>query len=210
MLTFLFMIFPVSLLIYFVNPENRKNIIVAFTGLVTGLLVCMYRWLFVQAHRVVPYSFGANYGHFLMQHMLVPVFVLYGLFFLISRNDLEFKIKAFFPLICSYYIIFMPYSVTSATDYIFSSYEIFVKPAVYLLAIMLISASLISGYKLIKKEKKNFATGCFVLAFLILFIPSLLDAMSAMGGNTFIVLIWSLVLLAIPSALLIVLNKITA
>ena len=75
--------------------RKRSVIPVISCGATAAVLVCAFRTFFLYAHRVIPYSFGENFAFLLIRQAVLPILILYGLFFLLSRDSLEFKADMF-------------------------------------------------------------------------------------------------------------------
>ena len=67
-------------------------------GILTGIIVCACQSFFTFAHRVIPYNFMDNYLYLLFRQTILPLFILYLVFFLVSKDELQFKIDSFLPL----------------------------------------------------------------------------------------------------------------
>ena len=81
----------------------------------------------MHAHRIVPYSLTGNFVYFLIRQTILPVVIVYGLFFAVSRDSVEYKVKSFLPLMLCFYMAFLPYTVVSSGSAIVPAYMIFVK-----------------------------------------------------------------------------------
>lgn len=135
MLSFLFLLLPLAFLLYCIDKKDKQILIPALIGLACGIILCACRAFFSFSHRVIPYSFGQNLGYIAIQDLIMPV-VLCVAYYFISRDTWEYKVNCFFPLICSYFIVYLPYSVAAGTESIvYSEYQIFVKPIICLVMI---------------------------------------------------------------------------
>ena len=88
--------------------KEKRNLIVIFLGVFSSTLLCAVQEFVLFSHRLVPYSFGQNLLFYFPQTLVMTI-VVYGLFILLTKDEWDFKIKSFFPLIMSFYSIYLPY-----------------------------------------------------------------------------------------------------
>ena len=131
MFTFTILILPLAIAFYYFNSENKSNILFITIGVLTGALVTACKAFFSFSHRIIPYSFSDNFLFLLFKESLIPVVIIYAVFFLISKDSKDFKADAFFPLISSFYAVYLPYIIISSTVGK-SIYPVFIKPLVFL------------------------------------------------------------------------------
>ena len=146
-------------------------------GVVSAILVCACKTLFLFSHRIVPYSFEANYIYLLFRQSVLPVVILFSVFCAFSKDTIQFKLEAFFPLELSFYAVFLPHLIVSSSEGLYSGFSLFVKPLLY--AFMLIQLGIFSRWigKSIENGKKIFLILFFIGAVIYLCIPSLFEAM---------------------------------
>ena len=181
MLLFLFLLLPVSLCFFLVNSKERKFQPFLFMGVLTAILLCLIKALFVFSHRVVPNSLVENYFYFLMNQSVFPQVVLYGIFFAISKDELSLKFKSYFPIVCAFYALYLPYCVISSNESeVYSGFSIFVKPMIYLA--MLCQCQLFLSVFPAKTSKKILKVIIAVFVILVyLFVPALLESLYVMN-----------------------------
>lgn len=193
MLLFTIILMPLVFMLYSIQHKEVKIIMPAFIGVMTGILVTAFKVFFLYSHRVVPYSISANIIYLILRQSLLPAVLIYGLFFLISKDTREYKINFCFPLLLSFYMIYLPYSIISTSEGLYSFFSLFVKPVVYIVMIYQVSQFL----KLLMNEVENkvYAKialyGCFI--FLYLFIPAVLESFVIVEKYVFVIYILSLV-----------------
>ncbi len=168
---------PSVLVFYCMKARDRALVSVAAAGMVSGLFVCVCTALFTFLHRIPEYSFGSNFAYYAAREYILPLAVLYALFFFVSRDSFSFKIKAFFPLSAGFLSVFMPYMTIASNGSVFSFYEIFAKPAIWL-SMVVTTSFLVTRLSHANMEKKNglIAVYSVLLAFTI-FIPPFLNAL---------------------------------
>ena len=192
---YLFMIFllPLILAAYCIYKKDKRIVPVIFVGLIAAVLVCGFKAFFLYSHRIVPFSFGKNVIFLLVRQTLLPVLLVYGIFFVWSKDELSFKIEAFYPLVMSFYALYLPYTIISTSDHVITSFQLFVKPAGF--AVMFFSLSIIMRrLEVFISEKKYAFIGIFgALALIYLIIPALLESMYILDVNYFLVLLLSAV-----------------
>ncbi|MCR4734975.1 MAG: hypothetical protein K5829_08235 [Treponema sp.] len=198
MLVFLFTVLPIALIFFLLSSKNRSNRFLVLLGIICAALLCIVKALFVFAHRIVPAAFGQNYLFYLMNEYFLPQFILYGLFFLISKDKLDFKLKSYFPLLTSFYALYMPYCIISATESeVYSGFSIFVKPMLYLA--MLTQCGL-SFYAFTSEKKKSVLKIIISILLLIvyLFVPAIIETLYIMNMLPVLFIIISVIYIALP------------
>lgn len=205
MLIFTFLLLAILIASYCLFKKEKKVIPVIVTGVLTGIIVCAFKTLFLYAHRVIPYDFASNYLYLLVKQSLLPVIVLYGVFFAFSKDTLDFKIESFFPLELSFFAIFLPHVIVSTSEGLYSAFALFVKPVLF--SCMLIQLGIMAKWFYSSFKKKSvFCMIIFILIGLVyLCIPALLETMALLKINTF-VMISGCILYCLTPVLLIILT----
>ena len=203
MLLFLLLLFPLSLTAYCVYKKDPKQFIAVVTGLLVSAIVCACNFFFKFSHRVVPYSFGLNFVYYLEKLGLITVVVIYGLFFLVSKDTYEDRIDYFNSLMLSCYAVFVPFYVITGTESsVYPGFEIFVKPVIYLAMIFATGSILKVFYTSIADKKVGMAILNGAAGIVVMLIPSVIEAMYAINFSFGIILIVSLVYSLLPVGVL--------
>lgn len=187
MFAFLFLLFPVCLIVVCLKMNDSAFLPVVLTGTFSAIAFCAAKFLFMFMHRVVTFSFVINFFYIFCFYVFLPVAVVYILFFFISKNDLCFRLRAFFPLVVSFYMIFLPFQIICYNESAFSFYEIFAKPFLYL--VYFFGAALCVwkiGECAVQKRVNILVEWSAVLLFLMFFV-SCIEALWLIGTNTAIV-----------------------
>lgn len=178
MLTFLIVLMPLSIVFYEFIKREPKDFMPLLIGLLSSSLYCALKAFFTFSHRVVPYSFGLNFIFLFMHQIFLPILIVYVLFFVISKDSIEFKVNSFFPLISSFYAVYLPYIVISANQStVYPFYEILFKPVIFLCLILHLTILLKFIHKEIKRKKILFLILDVVSAIIFLVLPSIIETM---------------------------------
>ena len=203
MLAFTFLLFPLMLAGFCLSYRNSKVVPVIFTGFMTSVILCFIKMFFVYSHRVVPYSYLSNAVYLIFRQSFFPVTIVYSLFFLISKDDIEFKMDSFVPLMFSFYAAFLPYDIiATAEDGIYDFFGLFIKPALFAMMIIYISFFLkvfIKKYQSTKTIKDPLVVLSAAAILLNLCIPSLIEAMHIIDVSSFVVVVCSFVYIVVAS-----------
>ena len=198
MYLFMFLLFPLLLAAWCFYKRDAHLIPAIVTGLVTAVLVCGFKAFFLYSHRIIPFSFESNVVYLLIRQTLLPVILVYGLFFLWSKDKISYKVDSLFPLLVSFYMLYLPYTIVSTAENVFTTFPLFIKPVLF--AVMLFSIAL--GAKHIEKtlvNKKYFFTALWIIISIVNIIaPSLLEGMYMLDMSYLLILVLS----AVYSALL--------
>ena len=170
------------------NPHMIPDI---FTGLISAVLVCGFRAFFLYSHRVIPYSFELNMWYLLLRQSLLPVIVLYGVFFLISKDTISYKIEALFPLLISFYLIYLPYTILSGSEKIITTFPLFIKPTLFTVMIFSLGLSAKHIEKTITAKKHFFAAIWIITAVVSIVFPSVVETMYILDMSYFLILVLS-------------------
>jgi len=198
MLLFMFILFPVVLAGYCIYYRNTKIVPPVFLGTMSAILLCAFKTFFLYAHRIVPYSVGLNISYLLVRQTLLPALVIYALFLIFSRDDLEFKGESACPLLLSFYMIYLPYSIVSTAEGLYSGYSVFVKPVVFLFMIFFVSFCARKVCKEITNKKWGFVVLFSLAALAYLVIPTIIEAFAIINEMAIIQIIGSLLYCLIP------------
>lgn len=181
MLLFMFLLFPVFLTGYCFYVKSTKIVPSIFLGLMSGILLCAFKTFFLYAHRIIPYGFAENVAYLLIRQTLLPVIVLLVLWFVFSRDDMQYKSKAVAPILLSFYLIYLPYSIVTTSEGLYSGYSLFIKPLIFVSMICIISYCanmVVTTFE----NKKYVILGLFVICLLCsLIIPAIIETCSIIG-----------------------------
>ena len=191
MYLFMFLLLPLILTAYCFYKKNTRIIPAIFLGIIVAVLVCGFRAFFLYAHRIVPFSFEKNAVYLLMRQTLLPVILVYGIFFLWSKDELSYKIESFMPLMVSFYMLYLPYNILSTSGHVFTTFPLFVKPVIFAVMLFSITLFLHCMEKCIEKKSYVFAGLWIFISIINLVIPALLETMYILDMNYALVLILS-------------------
>ena len=193
MYLFMLLLLPLILAAWIFYKREPHQIPVIFAGLISAVLVCGFRAFFLYSHRIIPLSFESNMLYLLIRQTLLPIMVLYGVFFAVSRDTISYKVEALFPLLISFYMLYLPYTILSGADHIITTFLLFVKPVLF--TVMIFSLGL--SAKHIEKNinaKKYFFTAVWILISLVsIVVPSVLETMYILDMSYFLILLLSAV-----------------
>lgn len=202
MLLFSFLLLFLLIVSFCGYKKDKRVIPVISIGVISAILVCSFKTLFMYSHRIVPFSFTENYIYLLFRQAVIPVVLLYALFCVISKDTLEYKIEAFFPLELAFFAIFLPHVIVSTSEGLYSSFSLFVKPVLF--AVMLTQLGVFS--KLFYKSwvsKKIVLVVLFIVASIVyLCIPALFETLYILKGSTFVIVIGSIIYALVPVTLI--------
>lgn len=201
MLLFMFLLFPVVLTSYCFYIRSKKLVVPIFFGIMSSILLCAFKAFFLYSHRVIPYSISANVIFLLIRQTILPVFILLLLFFVFSRDEIEYKRDAICPLLLSFYMIYLPYSIVSTSEGLYSGFMIFIKPLLF--AFMILFSSYCFGLAINAfKNKKYVFLALFSIAGIVYLVgESFIEALSVVNEYTGTEIILSIVYCLIPTGI---------
>lgn len=201
MLLFLILLLPLFLAAYCVKVRTSKIVPVIVIGALSAVLVVAFKMLFIMPHRIVPYSFGENFVYFLVKETLVPALVLYIIYFLVAKDNVEFKINTYLPLELAFYSVYLPYCVISTTSSVYSWFSIFVKPLIYAIMIAQTGVSLRDLYRCHTNGKKGLVVLSGFLILLFLAIPPVMETAYIMNYKLYVILLICAAYLILPAVI---------
>ncbi len=193
MYLFMLLLLPLIFAAWCFYKRDPHQIPVIATGLISAVLVCGFRAFFLYSHRIIPYSFELNMWYLLLRQTLLPVLVLYGVFFLISKDEVSYKVEALFPLLISFYMLYLPYTILSGMDHIVTTFPLFIKPVLF--AVMIFSLGLCAKHieKTIRAKKYVSAAVWIIISLVSIVVPSVLETMYILDVSYFLILLLSAV-----------------
>ena len=204
MLLFLILLLPCALTAYAVFIKDKKIILPVFAGLITAVVVCACRFFFSYEHRLIYDSFSENFIYYLLKQNLLPLLIVSVVYALVSRDTAEYKVKNFFPLLCSFFAVYLPYCVITSSEIYYQAYDIFLKPVIYLAMLVMIASCLINAWQSFVDKKIIFAILDILIILVYAFFPAVSDALYSINYNFAIILIIGIVYSLIPAALLMI------
>ena len=185
------LLLPLILACWCFYKRDLHLIPVIFTGLISAVLICGFRAFFLYSHRVIPYSFEMNMLYLLLRQTLLPIIVLYGVFFLVSKDEISYKVEALFPLLISFYLLYLPYTILSGVDHIISTFPLFIKPVLFTVMIFSLGLSAKHIEKTIRAKKYFFASLWIIIALISIVFPSVVETMYILDMSYFLILVFS-------------------
>ena len=191
MYLFMFLLLPLILAAWCFYKKDSHLIPVILTGAVAAVLVCGFKAFFLYSHRIIPYSFESNVIYLLVRQTLLPVVLVYGIFFAWSKDEISYKVEAFFPLLISFYMLYLPYTIISTSEGLYTTFPLIVKPVLFVVMIFSLALSAKHIEKTVKNRKIVFAVIWGVIGIVSVLVPSLLEGMYILDMSYLLILILS-------------------
>lgn len=139
MFLFLILLFPTAL--YFCCSHSSKKIygFLVATGAFLGILASGGTALFSYMHRIPEFSVVSNFFYYFLKEYVLPLILVYALYFFATKDSVEFRVKAFFPVVAAFYAVYMPYCVIASSSAAFSFFQLFIKPVLMLSMVFMAS-----------------------------------------------------------------------
>ena len=187
----MFLLLPLILTAWCLYKKDTRIISVIFIGLIAGVLVCGFKAFFLYSHRIIPYSFSENVVYLLVRQTLLPVALIYGLFCLWSRDTFEFKAESFCPLLLSFYALYLPYTIISTAEQVYTAFSLLVKPCLFCAMILILAFFMCKLQKSVAGKKTVQAVLWGILFLIAVVIPSFIEGMFVMDMSYFLILLLS-------------------
>lgn len=177
MLLFMVILLPAVLVFCGVRAADKAVVPVAVTGAACGVLVSFASALFSFRHRIPAFSFASNFSFYAAEEYVLPLILLYIIYFFITKDSVEFRVRSFLPVTAGFYSVYMPYCIISAAGASFSFFELFAKPVLFL-SMLVLCAWLVFfiGKHSCEKSVRRIAVDSVIMA-AVLFVPPFLNTL---------------------------------
>ena len=189
----MFLLLPLILAAWCFYKKDSHLIPAIFLGIVAAVLICGFKAFFLYSHRIIPYSFKSNVIFLLVRQTLLPVILLYGIFFVWSKDEISYKVESFFPLLISFYMLYLPYTIISTSEGLYTTFPLFVKPVLFVVMIFSLGLGAKHIEKTVRNKKFVFTAIWVIISLISVVVPSFLESMYILDMNYFIVLVLSAV-----------------
>ena len=193
MYLFMFLLLPLVLAAWCFYKKDSHLIPAIFIGTVVAVLVCGFKAFFLYSHRIIPYSFQSNVMYLLIRQTLLPVILVYGLFFVWSKDKVSYKVEAFFPLLISFYMLYLPYTIISTSEGIYTTFPLLVKPVLFVVMIFSLALSAKHIEQTVINKKIVFTAIWILISIVSVIVPSLIEGMYILDMSYFLILLLSAV-----------------
>ncbi len=193
MYLFMFLLLPLVLAAWCFYKKDSHLIPVILIGTVVAVLVCGFKAFFLYSHRIIPYSFQSNVMYLLIRQTLLPVILVYGLFFVWSKDKVSYKVEAFFPLLISFYMLYLPYTIISTSEGIYTTFPLLVKPVLFVVMIFSLALSAKHIEQTVINKKIVFTAIWILISIMSVIVPSLIEGMYILDMSYILILLLSAV-----------------
>lgn len=142
----MFVLIPAVLIYASLKAENKIINLLIVIGGVCGVLVSAITAVFSYMHRIPEYNFFSNFVYYVLRIYGLPMVLLFLVHIVCTKDDRLVRIKAFFPLVASFYAIYMPYIIVSSGNSAYAFFSLFIKPVLVLSMIFLCSRLVFNMY----------------------------------------------------------------
>ncbi|WP_308692526.1 hypothetical protein [uncultured Treponema sp.] len=144
-------------------------------GLTAGIVSAIFKEYFIFSAYVATSGFFEHFLHILKTTLLPPAF-LFALWDLFSKDETRYKATAAFPLLASFYAIFLPYTSISSPEK-HSFFFLFENPILFICTAFFAQALYLKIKISIKSKQKNKTA---ILAIVFVIISSVLPAIQTL------------------------------
>lgn len=176
MFLFTVILIPATLVFYCVSVRDKMIVAVSLCGILSGFFVCICTSLFTFMHRVPLYSFNSNFSYYASREYILPIVLIFFVYFFVTKDDFSFKARAFFPLSLGFLSVFVPYITVSAKQSAFSFYELFAKPVIWLSMVIFLKFLVVRLFSSGTGTKLSVIMYSVLVAF-VLFVPPFINAL---------------------------------
>jgi hypothetical protein len=175
MYLFLIILFPAALAWYIISTDDKAAVSVVLTGALSSVLFCALKAFFTFMYHLASTAFLPDYAYILFGQILVPVIIVYLLFFFLSRDTVSFRIKSYFPLMCSFFSVYLPYHILAGSASSYSVFELFMKPIIYLMMLVMSALCIKFVYRSFTEKNKKMQIQWILLLLVSLLVPAAVE-----------------------------------
>ena len=176
MFLFTVILIPATLVFYCVSVRDKMIVAVSLGGIFGGFFVCICTCLFPFRLRVRFFWLGSNFSYYASREYILPIVLLFCVYFFVTKDDFLFKARAFFPLSLGFLSVFVPYITVSAKQSAFSFYELFAKPVIWLSMVIFLKFLVVRLFSSGTGTKLSVIMYSVLVAF-VLFVPPFINAL---------------------------------
>jgi hypothetical protein len=181
MYLFLIILFPAALAWYLIGTDDKAAVPVVLIGALSSVLFCALKAFFSFIYHVASAAFLPDYAYILFGQTLVPVTIVYLLFFFLSRDTVSFRIKSYFPLMGSFFAVYLPYHILAGGASFYSLFELFMKPVIYLMMLVMSALCIQFVYRSFTEKNKKMKIQWISLLLASLLIPAAVETVWLLG-----------------------------
>ena len=184
MYLFLIVFMPLSLVWYLIREKDKAVIPVAIAGALSSIVFCAFKAFFSFSYRTPRAGFFVNYAYILLAYTLIPVTAIYLIFLVFSKDDDAFVAESYFPLLCAFFSVYVPYTVLAGSRSDYSLFELFCKPVLYTAMLASSAVCVFFLYRMGSSGKK--IRTWVVMLVVFLFMPAAIEAAWFVGLPFFV------------------------
>lgn len=118
---------PAFFILYLLSHSDRNNFPSVLFGIGCGALYVVFAVLFGSDYRIYPVSFFKMFSTTFFQETFFPSLILTALFFLLSKDSLQFKMDKLVLVIAGFFTLYIPFRIFFRSETL-SAFILFFKP----------------------------------------------------------------------------------
>lgn len=181
MFVFLIVFLPCLVALYDIRIGKKESIMPTFAGFLLGVLLCTMKAFFSSSYRIPRANFFVNYCYTFFGCTVLPAAAVFTLFFFISNDTFSFRVRSFFPLVASFFALYLPYTVLEGSRSAYDFFELFIKPVLYGAFLWLSHFSLAFFlHANMSGDKKTIRNAAIIFSFVLL-VPAFIETLRFSG-----------------------------
>lgn len=181
---------PTIFTLYLISHTEKNNFPSVFFGIGCGALCVVFAILFGSDFRLYPASFFKNFSLNFLQETFLPAIILTLLFFILSKDSLQFKMNKLVLVLSGFFCLYIPFRIFFRSETL-SAFVLFFKPVLLTCFVFSFSLAIKIIIKNFTTEKKPFlfiiagfcGLGCAAL-------PAIAEAWWFSGGSAVVWLLF--------------------
>lgn len=177
MYIFLILAIPLFYTLYLHINNKQKDFPIAFMvfmGTFFSVIYCFIEFFITYTYRDSVYSVFQVFPYYFKILTLIPILVCGIIVFILSKDNLIFKLEKFVPLLTGFYIIYLPYKFISINED-FDFFNLFLVPIIIFAFILTLDLGIKFIKDIVEKKLKKIALVIAIpLIVLTLIMPALI------------------------------------
>lgn len=143
MYAFLVLLFPIALFRHFAREGNKIKYTGAWIEMAISIILCACKAFLAFSYRVASASFMAEWVYFFVSLTVIPLFCSCAVLLIMKlfKKNITDCVCALFATLAAFYAVYLPFTTLSGARSAYSAYELFFRPALYLMMITSIASS---------------------------------------------------------------------
>lgn len=170
------------------------------TGVLAATITCIIKKFFIFYNYTVTSSFLRYFLYITARDSLIPLIAISLLFFLLSKDDWDYKTSSIQMLALSFFSVYIPYFTISGKE-AFSIFLSIIKPMIFISLSAILSISAKALFNAIRNKNSSFIALTIFCILVAIILPAIAQTLWYYNISTIICIIISTLYIIMPISL---------